>query len=341
MLLVYSEDFKLHDTPDGSWHPERPERLDIALEGLKRSGLHGDLKRVEPPQGDVGVYRKVHTPEYIEEVERAARTGLWLDPDTYASPGTLKALQRLAGAVELIVEKALGGEDILLLPRPPGHHAGISGAALGAPTLGFCLLNTAALTAAILAEEGRRVAVLDFDAHHGNGTQEIVWRRIPDVYHVDLHQDYRTLYPGTGSPRLRGSGNLSNINLPPGSGDDIYSEAIDLAFKIIEENPPDTLIVSAGFDAYKDDNPFTSLHATTNTFYTIGERITRLDVNTVIILEGGYSEGLKNGLPALIAALNKKTNPNPETPTQSPRYTLKRWEETYKETREAFSTTTR
>lgn len=300
-FVVWHMYFKLHEPPSGSGHPESPGRLDLLSRGLRSYGLWEGLERVSPRLADIGLFRRVHEGLYIDELVMELEVALdtfFVDPDTYVSPGTMQAIQALAGGVLAAVEHVERG-PVFLAGRPPGHHAGVSGPALGAPTQGFCLVNTAALLADMLSERGR-VAVLDFDVHHGNGTQEILLDR-PEVVHVDLHQDYRTIYPWTGAPDLRGKGNLYNLNLPPGSGDDIYEEALGLVEEILAHAGPEYLVVSAGFDSYMGDNRFSNLRLSSRTFHRLGRIASKF--KTVAVLEGGYGAGLERGAPALIAGL--------------------------------------
>ena len=341
LKLVYHGDFRLHD-PAPYDHPESPARLDAALLGLQNTGLLEELERVEPGRaGYHSVFRGVHEEGYLRRIaellEEAKRAGMavWVDPDTYVSPGTERALQRVAGAVRLALEES---GDLLVLPRPPGHHAGRSGAAMGAPTLGFCILNTAAAVALGLHAQGARVAVLDFDLHHGNGTQEILYDK--PVLHVDIHQDYRTIYPGSGRPDQTGAGEgrglKVNINVPPGSGDDVMLEALDFAKAKLEEWGPDVLVVSAGFDAYHGDNPMGSVSATTRFYHEVGRAVSGLGARVVVILEGGYSTGLERGLPAFVSGLLGRPNPLPEEETKSPEYAWSRFRDSINRLREVL-----
>ncbi|MEB3778606.1 MAG: histone deacetylase family protein, partial [Desulfurococcales archaeon] len=291
MLVAWHMYFKLHSPPRGAYHPESPRRLELLSRGLKL--VEGLYTRVTPGVGDVWVYGRVHDRLYLEEIVGDLETtmeGFFIDNDTYISPGTLEAVKALAGSVSLALEEVDGGH-VFIAGRPPGHHAGVSGPALGAPTQGFCILNTAALLAVMLSERGG-VAVLDFDVHHGNGTQEILMGR-PEVIHVDLHQDYRTIYPWTGAPDLRGKGNLYNINLPPGSGDDVYSDALDLVEDLLGEWGPRYIVVSAGFDMYNGDNNFSYMRASSSTLHRLGAIVSKY--RSVTILEGGYGDGLVRG----------------------------------------------
>ncbi|MCE4629664.1 MAG: histone deacetylase family protein [Desulfurococcales archaeon] len=257
----------------------------------------------EPDSHDARrIYSLVHSKDYIENIYRIAESAgpIFLDPDTYVTNGTIQALNRLAGAVREAIELVSQGESYLfILGRPPGHHAGIKGPALGAPTLGFCIFNTAAVIAKMLAESAK-VAVLDFDLHHGNGTQEILWNT--EILHVDIHQDPSTIYPGTGFPWQKGANdNLVNILLPPGTGDDIFMDAVNRAFEKIVEYDPEFLVVSAGFDAYYND--YTVMRITNRGFHYVGAKIRDMGIPVVAILEGGYSIGLSKGLPAFVRGL--------------------------------------
>ncbi|GBF09870.1 conserved hypothetical protein [Aeropyrum pernix] len=321
LKIVYHEDFLEH-SPDPYDHPENPSRLVEAVRGLEESGVYKHLEAVTPPVGDVGLYTRVHSPAYLRHVLSTAESGLdWLDPDTYVGPGTLAALKRLAGASVEVYNIVRDGGEALLLGRPPGHHAGIRGRALGAPTAGFCIVNTAALIARMLSEHGKTV-ILDFDLHHGNGTQEIFYDD-PDVYHVDVHQDPTTIYPGTGFPEDIGEGDAKgtkiNIILPPNSGDDIYVSAARLALGILERLEPDYIVVSAGFDAYRGDNAFTVMRGGTAMYYLIGSELSRLARRGVAaVLEGGYGVGLRRALPAFAAGLANLENPYPDAEETSP-----------------------
>ncbi len=269
------------------------------------SSLSGLSKIVwrEPDSHDARqIYSLVHSKDYIEKIYRIAESAgpIFLDPDTYVTNGTIQALNRLAGAVREAIELVSQRESYLfILGRPPGHHAGIKGPALGAPTLGFCIFNTAAVIAKMLAESAK-VAVLDFDLHHGNGTQEILWNT--EILHVDIHQDPSTIYPGTGFPWQKGANdNLVNILLPPGAGDDIFMDAVNRAFEKIVEYDPEFLVVSAGFDAYYND--YTVMRITDRGFHYVGAKIRDMGIPVVAILEGGYSIGLSKGLPAFVRGL--------------------------------------
>ncbi len=307
-LLLYHAEFKLHD-PSPAMHPENPYRLDRALYAVHEHGLTGLMSLMEPPRLDpLQVFTLVHDRRYVEWVVSQAGSGevVWVDADTYVSPGTRRALERLAGAALTAVRHALKERvSSVVLGRPPSHHAGFRGPAMNAPTLGFCLVNATATAAAVMSSHGR-VAILDFDLHHGNGTQEIFYGN-PNVLHVDIHQDYRTIYPGSGRPEQVGSGDAAgtkvNINIPAGSRGDVMVDAMEKALDVIESWQPDYVIVSAGFDAYKDDNEMAMVSANSRFYHIAGSRLRGMGVPVVAFLEGGYGEGLERGLAAFLHGL--------------------------------------
>ncbi len=292
LTVFYHRDFLLHD-PSPYDHPEAPERLHSALRGLESSGASYTV--MEPCRGDPRLYAEVHDQGYVEWVLslEPGEEPVWLDPDTYYSRGTRRSIERLACAATMALEVLEDSGPAAIIGRPPGHHAGRSGPALGAPTLGFCIFNTSALLARLLARRGR-VAVFDFDAHHGNGTQEILWDE--PTLHVGIHQDPATIYPGTGYPEDTGrAGGKANILLPPGARDDVGLKALELASQLLSDYDPDYLVVSAGFDGMEGDNLMVSLRLGPHFYYEAG-RIARGAGRVVVMLEGGYGRGLVEGL---------------------------------------------
>ncbi len=333
--VLYHGDFRLHD-PAPYDHPENPYRLDIAIHGLMEHGVFEYARLEEPRKADVmDVFLPVHDPSYLKGLLRVLSSDnlLWVDADTYISPGTRRSLARLAGSVIDAVSLLDKGEKlVVILGRPPGHHAGFRGRALGAPTQGFCLVNTIAAIAQRLIESGGRgvnVAILDIDLHHGNGTQEIFYDR-RDVLHVDIHQDSRTIYPGTGHPwqvgKGQGRGSKININVPPGARDDVMLQALSKAIEFIEKWSPDFILVSAGLDAYKGDNDMSMISAGSQYFHQAGLHIRRLGVPVIVFLEGGYGSGLERGLPALIHGLVGKEDPIRDEVEESPPRVWKEFE---------------
>ena len=325
VLRVYRDAlFYLHDDPYGR-HMESPRRLEAAYLALARSGvLAAAEERPAPRLGGVErLLARIHDPSYIRLVRKLSRRGGgYLDPDTYVNPYTYSAgLAVAASTLEAALEAARNGPIGLVLGRPPGHHAGRYGAAMGAPTLGFCIFNATALAATVLADMGYRVLVLDFDLHHGNGTQEILYRD-PRVVHVDLHQDPSTIYPGTGWPWETGEGEAEgtklNLVLPPGSGDDVFTHMAEVGIELaVTMNwSPDIVLVDAGFDAYHGDG-LGWLNISTAGYAYLAKLVRKLGSRIVVVLEGGYSMGLRRGLPAFMSNLVNGGHYEAEEPTTS------------------------
>ncbi len=307
MRVVYGEVFRWHD-PGGIPHAERPERLDRALSALEPLREH--LKFVEPAKGRRDVVERIHERAYVELIEEESRhrEAHMLDPDTYVSPGTFTAAVAAMTSAYTAAKAAVATlEPHLVLARPPGHHAGRAGRAFGAPTLGFCIFNNAAAAVLGFREAGKeRVAVIDFDAHHGNGTQEIFWED-PGVLHIDIHED--GIYPGTGSVEDVGGGRAAftkvNVPMPHGAGDADVEEVIEaVIIPAVERFSPEAIVVSAGFDGHHL-SPMAWLRYTSNTFYRLGVIIRELakrygDGAFVAVLEGGYERDLEIGLRSFV-----------------------------------------
>jgi acetoin utilization deacetylase AcuC-like enzyme len=327
--IVYDETFKLHEPPYGT-HPENPSRLERALRGVSETKLLSLWRLVQPSprRGTERAYiLDVHDEAYVKEVEKLSEMGGgYIDADTYVGYYTVEAAKAYISALLDAVDKLVEGEcnAIMVLGRPPGHHAGKAGAAMGAPTLGFCIFNVSAIAAkyAKFRTKGY-ILMIDFDLHHGNGTQEILYED-KDVVHLDLHQDPSTIYPGTGWPWEYGSGEAKgtkiNVLLPPDTGDDVYMHVFNLAFDMVLElyGMPSMIIVDAGFDGYLGDG-LGLLRLTSNTYHHIGTVLSKLNVPVLTVFEGGYSLGLERGLPAYLAGLAGLANPSKEEPTESRR----------------------
>lgn len=274
-----------HVTPEG--HPERVARLEHVLAALEDL----DLRRVEAPAAAEEDLLRIHPAAYVAAI-RAARpeTGFArLDADTFLSPGSVDAAFRAAGAVIRAVDLVLGGEagNAFCAVRPPGHHAGRE------TPMGFCLFGTAALAAKhALDHHGlARVAVVDFDVHHGNGTQELLWDE-PRALFVSSQQ--MPLWPGSGDPAETGAhGQIVNLPLAPGSGGAEMRAAYEQrGFPRLRDFRPELIIVSAGFDAHRDD-PLAGLDWSTGDFRWITARLCALAAEfcggrIVSTLEGGY-----------------------------------------------------
>ena len=255
-------------------HAESPERVARTAERLKAAGHRLELPGVRASKEDI---LKVHTEKHLESVEK----GTYGDSDTPFHPGIAEvATTSLSGALSA-ADEAASGRPAFSLMRPPGHHAGRERVA------GFCFLNNAA--AAVFRLAPRRVAILDIDVHHGDGTEDIVLGK-GDILCCSLHQV--PLYPGTG---LESRGNCRNFPLPPRTGEADYLRALEKALTLIRDFKPEVLAVSAGFDTYKDD-PLAQLDLDKPTYRRIGRMIAQAGLPRFAVLEGGYSRDL----PALV-----------------------------------------
>jgi acetoin utilization deacetylase AcuC-like enzyme len=285
--LAYSPTFLAHAT--GAGHPERPERLSAIVDALQASGTWAQLDLWEPAPTDEATLELVHSPGLVASIrDLIARGGGQIDPDTFASTTSWEPAVRSVGAVVEAVDRVSRGAlaSAFCLTRPPGHHA--------TPThaMGFCLFNNVAIAAAWLLQAGlaQRVAILDFDVHHGNGTQDAFYSD-PRVLYVSTHQ--YPLYPGTGHWRERGVGSTVNISLPPGSGDEVFALALErIVEPVVRRFAPDFVLVSLGFDAFWAD-PLASLRLSIDGYAVLLRAARNLaaelcDGRIVVALEGGY-----------------------------------------------------
>lgn len=254
----------------GSWHVEGPERVRRACEILKKKGYEF---LVPKPASEEDVLR-VHDADYV----RRLKDGVVEDADTPAYENIYEYAKLSAGGA--ILAAKVGGFSLM---RPPGHHAGRRGLALGVGTKGFCYLNNIAIAVKFL---GKPCLILDIDGHHGNGTQEI-FLGDENVTYVGLHR-YPN-YPGTG---YSSEGNCLNFPLRADCGDDVYLKTSDEALSRVDMDKFEVVAVSAGFDGHAGD--LASLGLTEKGFRQIGKRIASLDKHTFFVLEGGYS-GENNG----------------------------------------------
>ncbi|MEA2825376.1 MAG: hypothetical protein QOF03_1858 [Alphaproteobacteria bacterium] len=278
----------LHEMPRG--HPERPERLKEVLNALAGEPF-GVLLRKEAPKADEDALARVHSRDFIREIlDSIPQSGFaQLDSDTIASPGTGEAILRAAGAVLLGVDMVMAGEvkNAFCAVRPPGHHA--------TPTraMGFCLFNNVAVGAlhARAVHGLKKIAVVDFDVHHGNGTQDM-FTRDANLFYGSTHQS--PLYPGTGRADETGvARNIVNVPLPPGAGGSEFRRAFELVIlPALARFEPEFVIISAGFDAHRDD-PLAQLRLDESDFGWATEALCALAERScqgrvVSALEGGY-----------------------------------------------------
>ena len=291
--LLYSPRFLEHDT--GSGHPESPERLRAIWNHLHACGLISRLKPLEPAPHEISWIETVHDPAYIHRVRETCERG---DPfidtgDTGICPKSYEiALLAVDGALTLVDEVMTGKiQRGFGLIRPPGHHAE------RALSLGFCLFNNVAIAARYAQKKYKlsRIAIVDWDVHHGNGTQH-TFESDPSIFYVSIHQ--WPLYPGTGRREEKGQGNVLNIPLPPHSGDEEYLKVFkEETIPALDHFKPELIFISAGFDAHRND-PLAQMDLTEEGYRRMTELLVELANRhsagrIVSLLEGGYR------LPAL------------------------------------------
>lgn len=305
-MLLFTHPSMLEHKPPGG-HAEHPGRLKAVLDGL--AGM--SLDRREAPLAEATAIARVHPEAYIDALEpvfaEARETRVRLDPDTFLSAGSREAVYRAAGACVAAVDAVVGGEDDMAFcaVRPPGHHA-----EPGAP-MGFCVFNNVAVAAlhALDAHALRRVAVVDFDVHHGNGTQTVAERE-PRLMFASTHQS--PLYPGTGARAETGiDGNVVNAPLPPGAGSAAWRQAMETrVLPALHAFAPELILVSAGFDAHKAD-PLAQMELDTEDFAWAGQvlraaALQQCKGRLVSTLEGGYDlAALAGSAAAFLAALQR------------------------------------
>ena len=288
-LLFRDPRFLGHDTGD---HPEHPSRYAaIEQELLRRNLLSDRPKTTTSPTTDEQILR-VHSTEHLQTLQRiTASGGAWINQDTLCAADSLETARFAAGAAVAAVDSVIDGtaRRAFALGRPPGHHATASQA------MGFCLLNSVAIATAHAISRGRsRVAIIDWDVHHGNGTQDIFYRR-SDVLYCSIHQS--PWYPGTGAATETGGGDgigtTLNIPLPGGSGYETYRSALtDVIAPAVQSFRPELILISAGFDAHQND-PLGQMRLTDEDFMLMTNTVIQLaddlcDGMLVAVLEGGY-----------------------------------------------------
>lgn len=314
-LLFTHDATHRHLTPEG--HPERVERI-VAVERMLSGPLFADLQRRMAPLGRNEDILLAHSAGHLERLRAVAPAeGLeYLDPDTVMSPGTLDAALRAVGAATAAVDAVFSGEadNAFCALRPPGHHAETRRA------MGFCLFNQAAIAALYARHRhgAERVAVVDFDVHHGNGTQDIFWTDA-DLFYGSTHQ--MPLYPGTGAVQETGAGNIFNAPLRAGDGGPEFRAAMNaVILPALDVFAPDLVVISAGFDAHHRD-PLGSLRLTEEDFAWVTLQLMEAAEihcggRIVSVLEGGYDlQGLAASAGIHVQALMRGNAGESETMT--------------------------
>ncbi|MDE3176386.1 MAG: histone deacetylase family protein [Pseudomonadota bacterium] len=290
----------------GEGHPERPERVRAVEQALEAEAFQL-LAREAAPRATQALLTRVHPLEYVQAIERAAPSHgrVRLDADTVMSAGSYEAALRAAGGAAYAVDEVMTGKaaNAFVATRPPGHHAEL------ATAMGFCFFNNAAIAArhAQAAHGAERIAIVDFDVHHGNGTQHIFWDDASVLY-ASTHE--MPLYPGTGARDERGEHDqIVNAPLSAGDGGDVFREAMEAAIlPRVREFAPDLIIISAGFDAHYRD-PLGNLQLREEDYGWATRALMKIAANrcggkVVSLLEGGYDlQGLARSAAAHVQAL--------------------------------------
>jgi acetoin utilization deacetylase AcuC-like enzyme len=311
-------------------HPERPERLGAARRAVERCAAAGlSLRHVTSRDAGGDELTRAHAPRYIDKLQQMRGHFVALDPETYIAPASVDAATRAAGSAVALVEALLeapaqrgatpGGHTGVALLRPPGHHATRD------TGMGFCILNNIAVAAlAALSRGVSRVAIVDFDVHHGNGTQDIFWED-PRVLFCSLHQ--WPLYPGTGAADQvgggEGTGYTVNVPLSEGASDAVYEAAFDeLVLPILDEYAPELILVSAGYDAHERD-PLAGMKLTRAGYASMARKLAKLAAGSArgrlaFLLEGGYDlSAIETCVAAsLLAATGRPLDPAGDEPAE-------------------------
>ncbi|PWH15508.1 MAG: histone deacetylase [Anaerolineae bacterium] len=330
---------KGHERHFQGGHPERPERVETIVKALQENNLWDEYSKAEPEALSMEEIALVHSMHYLRELEEACRSGDSLDMDTYTTPHSWELALRTAGGAVAVAgavwkRQARCG---FALTRPPGHHA------TSQRGMGFCLLNNVAIAAEWLVHHfgAKRVAILDFDLHHGNGTQDIFWER-SDVFYLSTHQS--PLYPGSGYLDEIGSGDgkgfTANFPLPPGSGDMAFSRLMEaIILPLLDRIQPQILLISYGFDPHWRD-PLGHLQLSARQYGEIIRQLTEwsdlhCDGKIALFLEGGYDlEAAKACTIAVVSALLRRPFDDPLG--VSPREEGRSWQKILEQARQIW-----
>jgi acetoin utilization deacetylase AcuC-like enzyme len=311
-------------------HPESPERVETIRTALQNANLWDPYPKLSPLILPIELFQSIHSPAYLNLLEMTCRRSGHLDTETYTTPATWELARRAAGGAAALAsaiweEKTHRG---FALTRPPGHHA------THGQGMGFCLLNNIAIAAEYLIKQYKieRLAIVDLDLHHGNGTQDIFWFR-NDVFYISTHQS--PLYPGTGNLEETGEGDgvgwTANFPLPPGSGDIAFTSIMDeLILPLLDRRKPQILLVSYGFDSHWLD-PLGQLMLTANGYGNIIKKLCTWAENHCeskigLFLEGGYD--LNAGSACSLAVISAMLDISWEDPYPCPYPESNTWHQT-------------
>ena len=290
LVYYYPDGHALHHE---TGHPERPERIEVIRKALQQRGWWDSFPKLQPIEIPPAVLTIVHSPAYLNLLEISCRRGGHLDADTYLTPASWQLALATAGGAAAVAQSVWNGQASrgFALTRPPGHHA------THGQGMGFCLLNNIALAAEYLLkiENCQRIAIVDIDLHHGNGTQDIFYHR-GDVFYTSIHQS--PLYPGTGALDEMGEGDgyglTANFPLPPGAGDVAYMSVLqELILPLVNRYQPEIVLISYGFDAHWSDPLGHQMLSAEGYHSMINQLVDWAEANcggrVAIFLEGGYS----------------------------------------------------
>ncbi len=328
MVYFYPEGHSAHFEPE---HPERPERVETIRTALVDAGLWDRYPKVSPIDITADLLSSVHTPAYLNLLEMTCRRAGQLDSDTFTTQASWELAHRAAGGAAAAASFVWQGKAKrgFALARPPGHHA------MRGQGMGFCLLNNIAVAADYLVthDHARRIAIVDLDLHHGNGTQDIFWDR-DDVFYISTHQS--PYYPGTGhvddTGAGKGAGWTANFPLPAGSGDTAFNTIMDeLILPLLDQHEPQMILVSYGFDPHWLD-PIGDLMLTADEYGKLIHKLcawadNHCDGKVCLVLEGGYDLNAASccGLAVVSAMLGLPWSdpyPCPYTENNAWQYTL-------------------